>query len=299
VAQAQATDHSGNLVVVGVDGSECARGAAQWAAEEAFRRHAALRLVNTYMLPSAGYSNYNPYPADLLTQLQLEGAGILSETAEALRQDYPTVEISTRQVHGDAATGLRRASADAVLTVVGKNGRHRVTLGSVAADIAASNPVPVAVIGRGNTHPDGPVVVGVDGSPASEAGAGFAFAAAALRSAPLVALHCWTDPVPDVPAPARSVVTVEPQPHAGAHRTRLTESLAGWAARYPGVHVQQVLVHDRPTSTMLKYAGTAQLVVVGTRGHGRLTRMLLGSTSRALINLADCPVVVARPHPAG
>jgi nucleotide-binding universal stress UspA family protein len=301
IAATDTSSYRHDVVVVGVDGSACARQAAWWAAAEAARRHGALHLIHAYTLPPAGYSNYNPYPANLLSQLREDGDDLLTETAVGLRRDYPRLVISTQQIHGDAATALRRASANAVLTVVGASGRHRVTLtaGSVAAHIAATNPVPVAVIRRGDQHSAGPVVIGIDGSPASEAAIAFAFDAAALRGAPLIAVHCWTDPALDGPIPARSAGIVDPPPIANAERILLAERLAGWAEKYPDVPVQQVLIHDRPAPALVNYARKAQLIVVGTRGHGMLANMLLGSTSSALINHADCPVVIARPHPAG
>jgi nucleotide-binding universal stress UspA family protein len=289
-----------DLVVVGIDGSGCARHAAQWAAAEATRRHGALRLVHAYSLPPAGYSGYNPYPAPLLAQLREEGQALLAGAAAELRRDHPTLDISTHQTHGDTATVLRDASMGALLTVIGAHGRNRVAvaLGSVAADIAATNPVPVAVIRPGDTPDVGPVVVGVDGSATSEAAIAFAFDAAAVRGTGLVAVHSWTDPSVDGPVPAYSAVIADPDPIAHAERMLLAERLAGWADKYPDVPVQQVLVHDRPAPALLKHAANAQLVVVGTRGHGRLTSVLLGSTSHALISHAACPVVIARPHPA-
>ena len=289
----------GDLVVAGVDGSRCARKAAQWAAAEAIRRHGALRLIHAYSLPPAGYAGYNPYPATLLTQLREEGEALLADTAAALGHDHPTLDVTTGQIHGDTATVLQKASKDAVLTVVGAHGKHRISLGTVATAIAAKNPVPVAVIRPGDAHTDGPIIVGIDGSPASESAIAFAFDAAALRGAPLIAVHAWTDPALDGPVPARSAASVEPQPIAESEGVLLAEQLAGWAGKYPDVPVQQVVAHDRPAPALLKYAGTAQLIVVGTRGHGTLASMLLGSTSHALINRAECPVVVARPHRAG
>jgi nucleotide-binding universal stress UspA family protein len=155
------------------------------------------------------------------------------------------------------------------------------------------------VIRPGDPHTNGPVVVGIDGSLASESAIAFAFDAAALRGAPLIAVHAWTDPALDGPVPAYSAVIVDPQPIAESEGALLAEQLAGWAGKYPDVPVQQVLAHDRPAPALLKYAGTAQLIVVGTRGHGRLASVLLGSTGHALISHAACPVVIARPHPAG
>jgi len=298
VTSADHPRYRSDLVVAGVDGTGRARQAAHWAAEEAIHRHGALCLVHAYSLAPAGYSGYNPYPATSLIQLGDEGEDLLAETAADLRRDYPTLEISAQQVHGDAATVLRRAAEGAALLVVGAHGRNRVgfTAGSVAADVAANSPVPVAVIRQGEAHRDGPVVVGVDGSPASETAIAFAFDAAALRGVSLVALHAWTDPALDGPVPAYSAATVDPEPIADRERLMLAERLAGWAEKYPDVAVQRVLAHDRPAPALLKYVGSAQLIVVGTRGHGRLTSALLGSTSHALINRADCPIVVARPH---
>jgi nucleotide-binding universal stress UspA family protein len=292
-------DHRRDLVIAGIDDSRCARKAAQWAAAEAIRRHGALRLIHAYSLPPAGYSGYNPYPATLLTQLREDGRALLADTAAALGHDHPTLDITTEQIQGDTATVLQQASKDAVLTVVGAHGKHRISLGTVAAAIAAKNPVPVAVIRPGDAHTNGPVIVGIDGFPASESAIAFAFDAAALRGAPLIAVHAWTDPAVDGPVAAYSAGIVDPQRIAESEGVLLAAQLAGWAAKYPDVPVEHVVAHDRPAPALLKYAGTAQLIVVGTGGHRKLASMLLGSTSHALINRADCPVVVARPHPAG
>ena len=202
----------------------------------------------------------------MLAQLREEGQALLAGTAAALRCDHPTLDIGTQQTHGDTAAVLQHASA---------------------------------VIRPGDTPDAGPVVVGVDGSPTSEAAIAFAFDAAAVRGAGLVAVHCWTDPAIDGPVPAYSAVSADPEPIANAERILLAERLAGWADKYPDVSVQQVLAHDRPAPALLKYAATAQLIVVGTPGHGKLTSVLLGSISHALISHAACPVVIARPHPPG
>src|SRR6478609_5175172 len=180
-------------VVVGIDGSGCGRNAARWAASEASRRHTGLHLVHAYHLPPAGASGYNPYPPHMLADLRDDGADMLTETAGELQRDFPELPITTALVYGDPATVLRHASGEAALTVVGTHGANRlsVALGSVAADVAKTSPVPVAVIHPTPTRTTGPVVVGVDGSPASRAAIEFAFETAAAQKVSLIAVHCW------------------------------------------------------------------------------------------------------------
>ncbi len=189
---AQRTD----LVVVGVDGSAHSRQAAEWAAAEAAGRHAPLRLVFAYQLPVAGYAAYSMAPVR-------SRAGDARRRPQDARRRSPTtcgashpgLDVHTRLFQGDAVVALRRASETARLTVVGIPRAGRVAgtlLGSVALAITAHGSAPVAVIpvdGPGWTLA-GPVVVGVDGSPTSEAAIDFAFEEAAVRGAPLVTVHC-------------------------------------------------------------------------------------------------------------
>jgi nucleotide-binding universal stress UspA family protein len=294
-----ATIPTADPVIAGVDGSRCARNAAYWAAAEASRRHLALHLVHAYHLPPGGFPGYNPYPPHLLADLRDEGAAILADTVGEVRRQFPDLSIDSALVYGDPATVLRHASATASLTVVGNHGTKRsaVSLGSVAAEIARTAPVPVAVIHSARPPGTGPVVVGVDGSPTSEAAIGFAFDAAAARKAKLVALHCWTDPGIDGPLPLYASEVVDPQRIQEVERTRLSEELARWTTKYPDVQVEQAVIHESPGVGLLEYAPSAQLIVAGNRGHNAITGMLLGSTSRALIAHSPCPVVIVRPAP--
>ena len=285
------------LVIVGIDGSGCARDAAQWAAEEAVRRHAVLGLVLAYHLPPAGSSGYSPYPVNLLADLREEGWGVLADTAAVLRRANPGLVITMKLIYGHPAAVLRKVSKRALLTVVGSHGANRVTvaLGSVAADVAEGCPGPVAVIRPAQTAPTGPVVVGVDGSAASRAAIEYAFAAADARKAPLIAVHCWTDPSIDNPVPGSSAGLVGVAQIQDEERTLLAAELADWVERYPDVRVQQAVIHDRPAVGLLEYAPFAQLIVAGSRGHGGVAGMLLGSTGQALIAHGTCPVVIVRP----
>lgn len=287
-----------DLVVVGIDSSSSSYTAFGWAAEEAARRHAVLRLVHAYTLPGRGFPGYNPMSHDAQTALRTQGEELLQDTAASLRQTHPLLTIDTRLIQGDPVAALQAQSEHARLTVVGSRGSGRLTglvLGSVAMAIASTNTAPVAVI-----HPhqpavtDGPVVVGVDGSPTSEAAVAFAFDAAALRQTKLVAVHSWTDAVVDAAFPEHPIL-IDPSEIDTEERALLSERLAGWHEKYPDVLVEQNVVHGRPTPALLGYGETSALIVVGSRGRGGFKGMLLGSTSHALIMHSSCPVVVVRP----
>ena len=141
-----------------------------------------------------------------------------------------------------------------------------------------------------------PVVVGVDGSPASETAIALAFDAAASRGCDLVAVHAWTDTViPYGPGIGYAQALNWPALTEQAG-TVLADSLAGWHEKYPAVTVRRVAARDRPASALLDAARDAQLLVVGSRGRGGFTGLTLGSVSQALIHHAPCPVLITRPN---
>ncbi len=288
-----------DLVVVGIDSSSSSYTAFGWAAEEAARRHAVLRLVHAYTLPGRGFPGHNPMSHDAQTALRTEGEELLQDTAATLRLTHPTLTIDTRLIQGDPVAALQAQSEQARLTVVGSRGSGRLTglvLGSVAMAIASTNTAPVAVIHpHQRAVPDGPVVVGVDGSPTSEAAIAYAFEAAALRRAKLIAVHSWNDAVVDEAFPEHPIL-IDPSEVDTEERALLSERLAGWHEKYPDVVVEQTVVHGRPTPALLGYGETSALIVVGSRGRGGFKGMLLGSTSHALIMHSACPVVVVRPN---
>ena len=139
------------------------------------------------------------------------------------------------------------------------------------------------------------VVVGVDGSPVSERALAFAFDEAALRGAPLVAVHTWLDLVAD---PVVGLLTDWAAVEA-EEQVVLGERLAGWARKHPDVPVRRVVRRDGPTHALLTEAEGAQLVVVGSRGRGGFAGLLLGSVSHAVLHRSPCPVAVVRPEEPG
>jgi nucleotide-binding universal stress UspA family protein len=284
-------------VVVGVDGSASATQAVRWAAREAGRRRAPLVLVHVWTaIPVAPLhvGSLVPYHDALVEQ----GDQWLEEAATAARDAAPGVVTSTQLVSGSAAGQLIDRSASAGLLVLGSRGLGGfagLVVGSIAVALATHGHCPVVVV-RGadpDTAPrqDGPVVVGVDGSPNSRAALDFAFEAAALRGAPLTAVHAWSD----LPVITVWELTTDWHLVQQNEAKALSRWLADGRALYPGVPVEQVVVREGPARILLEHARTAQLVVVGSRGRGGFRGLLLGSTSQALIHHAASPVAVIPP----
>lgn len=203
---------------------------------------------------------------------------------------------------GGASASLLAAADTARLVAVGSRGLggfSGLLVGSVAAALASHARCPVVVV-RGPSEEEpppqtGPVVVGVDGSADSERALGFAFATAAEMGEPLVAVHAWTEVGVDgawslLAAPADHTKVTE------VKRRLLAEQVTAWREKFPAVAVTERVVRDRPVRGLLAVAAElhARLLVVGSRGQGPATGMMLGSTSWSLLHHAECPVAVVR-----
>lgn len=285
---------SARLLVVGVDGSDEALQATRWAAQEAARRDAALRLVAA--VPWKGFRAIGPRafePEDgratafRVAREYLERAAV--EAAGAL----PSGRITHDVRDGTAVEVLRAESGYAELLVVGDRGRGGfagLMAGSVAVSVSAASHCPVVVVRGTVDGRDAPVVVGVDGSDEGDVALGFAFEEASSRNVGLVAVHAWSDEAFD-PAVAALLHREDIERHES---DVVRDALAAWRRKYPRVEVRTRMVLDRPAAALVAESGDAQLVVVGSRGHGELVGTLLGSVSRAAVHHAHCPVAVVR-----
>jgi nucleotide-binding universal stress UspA family protein len=284
-------------VLVGVDASAPALGAVWWAAQEALRRRAVLRLVHAFSVPTgpgvpAGRAGTDARAA-LRSAIEAAAGAVVEAAVAAAVEAAPGIRVDPEAVAGFAALTLMAEAGSAQLAVVGNRGLGGfpgLRVGSVALALAAHAPCPVVVV-RDNPDGDGPVVVGVDGSPTSEAAVGFAFEAAAGRDVPLVGVHTWQEPGPFPPelGPPIDYDVLE----AREHRV-LAESLAGWCTKLPDVDLRRLVVRGPAAAVLVEQSRRAQLVVVGARGRDVFSGRLLGSVSHALIAHAACPVAVVR-----
>jgi nucleotide-binding universal stress UspA family protein len=301
------------VIAAGIDGSQSALDAARWAAFDAERRGVTLRLVHAVAAPAVGgYPEPSLLAPTVTDHMRHRAARLLRTTADHLAADHPGLRIESVQQDGPPVPVLMDQSRKAFATVVGADGVGRLSgvfFGSVSARLAEHGHGCI-VIARPESVDTadgdaGDIVVGVDGSPQSQAAIGFAYEEAALRGATLVAIHTWND------KPLRRGLGGYPLEinasgiDQAQHRLMETE-LDGWEQKYPDVPVQMRILRGRPAPNLLRYArqitGTndeqtnderrTQLIVVGSRGRGGFTGLLLGSTSQAVMIHADCSVAV-------
>ncbi len=284
-------------IVVGVDGSPASNFAVCWAARDAALRNVPLTLV--HMVNATTTWPQVAMAAEVLAWREDDGRRVLQEAvkiAEDATRTSRKIDITQELWHAPPVPTLAKMSEEADMVVVGSYGRGavgRALLGSVSSGIVRCASCPVAVIHDEDPlmpHPQqAPVLVGIDGSPASELATAIAFDEASRRGVELNAVHAWSDAqVFELPGMDWSVLRAE------AERS-LAERLAGWQERYPDVTVHRMVVCDRPARQLIEQSETAQLTVVGSHGRGGLTGALLGSVSNAVIHSVRMPVIVARP----
>jgi len=241
------------------------------------------------------------YPTGFADLILRQGRELLISVSQDVSVRCPELDVTTVQMRSDPRHAMVEASAGVSLTVIGSRGSGRlqdVLLGSVALHVAAHGQSPVAVIPYDLEPRGGPILVGVDGSANSAAAIAYAFDEAAVRGVGLVAALTFDDWAAQGFAgrPVTFSASESQQEHAV-----MAEELAGWREKYPDTEVRQEVFRGPAAACLLGFAERApraqqpQMIVVGSRGRGGLTGLLLGSTSHTLIAHATCPVVVVRP----
>lgn len=291
--------HTPGGVVVAVDGSPSSTVAVEWAARDSQMRDVALKLVHVVapiVAPAEGWSaDYSQIWEDQARDI-VEQARKIAVEAGSPRAAQLTSEV----LHAPVVPTLVELSKQANMVVVGCRGQGALSsalLGSVSSGLVHHAHCPVAVVHDEDPlttrSPQAPVVVGIDGSPTSELATEIAFDEAARRGVGLVAVHAWSDMGP-IEFASVNWAPIEWRNIKDQEEEVLAERLCGWQERYPDVVVHKNVISDRPGPRLLEQSQTAQLVVVGSHGRGGFPGMLLGSVSRAVVNSARIPVIVAR-----
>ncbi|MEV0537521.1 universal stress protein [Kitasatospora sp. NPDC050463] len=297
-------------VLVGIDGSPQSQTAADWAAAEAQRSGAPLRLLHAWPWLTGANSpdTATSYPGDLRTA----ALHALTDTADRIRRAHPGLAVETEVIGDEPVDALMHACAGQSLLVLGSRGLGgfaALLVGSVGLAVAARAPVPVVLV-RPDSCPNaaapgaqGPtvreVVVGLDAHHPVDAVLDFAFTEAGRRGARLHAVHGWN------PLPAWSLANwVPPRSEVAAQQAceeaELTQMLASWRERYPEVEVAELVRLGGAAGVLMDACTGADLVVVGRRDRrhdlGPRLGPRLGPVAHAVLHHAATPVAVV-PHP--
>ncbi|WP_030327716.1 universal stress protein [Micromonospora parva] len=285
-------------VVVGVDGSESALRAVRLAATEAARQHRPLRVVHGFIWPLL-HVPVSPAPdAPPGGGLRHRAEELVEAAVNEAEATVPGLSISGEIIDGEAAAVLVGESPTAALIVLGDRGLggfSALVVGSVAVQVAAYADCPV-LVARGTQRPDQPVLVAVDGSDASRRAADVAAETAVSLGVPLVAVHAYRHPGSSGPGDMQPLVYDEAKLHREQERM-LAGWLTGLTEDHRGLRLTCQATRGRPGTVLAEASRSAQLAVVGGRGRGEVTGLLLGSVSQSMLHHAQCPVMVVRaPH---
>ncbi|EMF01497.1 universal stress protein [Streptomyces mobaraensis NBRC 13819 = DSM 40847] len=283
-------------ITVGVDGTDHSLAAVDWAAAEASRRAAVLRVVFAWVWRPLDV----PVAADEAVQREW-AENVLREAEKRAGSAHPELTVVTQVLSDDPVPALVAEAGQTDLLVLGSRGHGALVgrlLGSVALRVLPRAGGPVVLVRRPDEkRADATateIVVGVqdvddDGSgPALD----FAFAAAAARGVRLRAVRAWHLPPVFAWSAGSAWVGEETGGLSALERERLTEALRPWRARYPGVEVVETLELGSAGELLLSYGGSAALMVVGHRTGGEHGRARIGAVTQAVLHHAPCPVAV-------
>lgn len=290
-------------VVVGIDGSPGADAALRWAVHYAEMHGRGLHIVHGMNTAGGTWPDgaYAVGTTWVLDEAHANGESVIARAAQLTRTLAPGLPVSTELVSDNSATLLIDRSAEAFAVVIGATGSAGplAHLGSTLLSVVAHAQGSVIVVRTDPANGDvvrssGPVVVGVDGGPLSDAAIGAAFTEAAQRTVDLVAVHVWNDQNFGHYAGYDTVRIPDGNP-GEAESAVLAERLAGWQEKFPDVPVIRTSYAFSPAEHLQTWSQSAQLVVVGSRGRGGFAGMLFGSTVNFLVQHAQCPVMVVHP----
>lgn len=285
------------VVLVGVDGSPESLGALDWAVERAAKKGWRVHILCAYSLPSFTSTSLDGgfTPLDD-TAIRAGAQAVVDEAMK--RVEGRGVPVTASLETGDPAGVLVDLSNEAVMAVVGTRGGGGFAdrlLGTVSSALPAHAHCPTVVVPR---HTEGKeympiqrIVVGVDGSDSSKKALQWAVAEADAWGAELTAIAAI--PMATGAGMLAWLPTAVDRDQVLADvRSGLERSVAEATKDYPNVVVRRHALDGNAAQLMSEFSTAVDLVVVGSRGRGGFSGLLLGSTSQGVLSHATCPVMV-------
>ncbi|WP_197059369.1 universal stress protein [Cryobacterium sp. MLB-32] len=144
--------------------------------------------------------------------------------------------------------------------------------------------------------PEGSIVVGHDGSDCSDRALTEALELALQLHTPVVVVRTWTIDTAPRPANWEFGYVSSFAEYAASVEDSLRTDVAPIATRFTAVSLGYRVVHSGAAKGLIEISRPARMLVVGSRGHGGFTGMLLGSVSDQCVRHSTCPVLVVRPR---
>jgi len=140
------------------------------------------------------------------------------------------------------------------------------------------------------------IVVGVDGSEGSIEALVWAIEEARIRQWELQAVTAWQSPYDYYYGELPIVVVSDAEIMEQVNKQLDTAIDRATSLLPPSVHIERLVVEGSPAEVLCKLSRTADLLVVGSRGHGGFAGLLLGSVSTQCAQHSECPVVIVHKH---
>lgn len=277
-------------IAIGVKDSTHSEAALVWAARRAERRHVPLAVLHVVD------DRWLIEPASWREALRRKGGQVLEAVAARVRERFQ-VKVSTELLTGSVAASLGEYARKTSLMVISSGSPHLGgSLTDRALQIAGASAGPVAVVGPSNDSAGRHgIVVGVDGSEHSLRAVAFAAAEADREGQELTVVHAYDAPdaVTDAGLAPRQLGKLMSE----QERLILSETVAGLSSAYPDLTVRKVSEpHEEPVRALVEASKNASLLVVGSRGRGGFSRLLLGSTVHGVLTHLACPTIVIPPE---
>jgi nucleotide-binding universal stress UspA family protein len=287
-------------LLVGVDGTEGSVEALRWAAHEAARRSCPLQVMTCAVLPvsvEAGLIGSGSASGAAMDSIVSEYEAVNQRGVNLVRSFGLDIEVGGETLLGAPAYALVGAAQPDDTIVIGATshpGRLTEVLGSVATVVSHRAHCSVVVV-HGTDRKDanvGRIAVGVDGSQCSEEALRWAIEEALRCDAELILVHGWTYPYQ---GPKTGITEARDDMKLDAMRT-LEASARLVREHAPTLRCHSIISEESPAKAIIDAAKEADMLVVGSRGHGGFAALLLGSVSRTVLQHSPVPVAVIRPH---